>query len=77
MPKTPPPLDFDYKPGFEIRTKHKEAICQLHGFGGKLVEELIERYLLSRTTIIQVLGYLVPERTCPTRTGRLQELSNI
>jgi hypothetical protein len=52
MPKTPPPLDFDYKPGFEIRTKHKEAIRQLYGFGGKLVKELIERYSLSRTTII-------------------------
>jgi hypothetical protein len=52
MPKTPPPLDFDHKPGFEIRTKYKEAIRQLHGFGGKLVKELIERYLLSRTTII-------------------------
>jgi transposase len=76
MPKTPPPLDFDHKPGFEIRTKHKEAIRQLHGFGGKSVEELMERYSLSRTTIIQVLGYPVPERTRPTRTGRPQELSN-
>jgi hypothetical protein len=71
MPKTPPPLDFDHKPGFEIRTKYKEAIRQLHGFGGKLVKELMERYLLSRTMIIQVLGYLVPEHIRPTRTGRL------
>jgi hypothetical protein len=28
-----PPLDFDHKKGYEIPTKHKEAIRQLHWFG--------------------------------------------
>jgi hypothetical protein len=28
-----PPLDFNHQKGFEIPTKHKEAICQLHWFG--------------------------------------------
>ena len=32
MTTTPPPLDFDYQKGFEIFTKHKEAIRQLHNF---------------------------------------------
>jgi hypothetical protein len=40
-PTTPPPLDFDHKPGFEIPTKYKEAIRQLHSFAGKLIEELM------------------------------------
>jgi hypothetical protein len=44
MPPIPPPLDFDYQPGFKIPTKHKEAICQLYGFAGKSVEELMARY---------------------------------
>jgi hypothetical protein len=30
MPPTTSPLEFDHKPGFEIPTKHKEAIRQLH-----------------------------------------------
>ena len=76
MLPTTPPLDFDHKPGFEIQTKHKEAIRQLYGFGKKSVEELIKRYSLSKTTIIQILGYPAPERTRPTRTGRPQILTD-
>ena len=76
MPTTPPPLDFDHQPGFEIRTKHKEAIRQLHGFGGKTTEELMARYKLTKSTIYHVLDYDRPERVWPTRTGRPQILTN-
>ncbi len=74
MPTTPPPLDFDNKPGFEIPIKHKEAIRQLYGFAGKSVKELIARYRLSKSTILHILLYEHPERARPTRTGRPQEL---
>ena len=30
---TPPSLDFIHQRGFEILTKHKEAIRQLHWYG--------------------------------------------
>jgi hypothetical protein len=70
MPPTPPPLDFDHQPGFEIPTKHKEAIRQLHGFAGKLVEELMARYQLGKSTINRILSYEYLERARPTRTGR-------
>jgi hypothetical protein len=76
MPITLPPLDFDHKPGFKIPTKHKEAICQLYGFAGKSVKELMDRYRLSKSTIVYILSYEHPERARPTRTGRLQELPN-
>ncbi|CZR62674.1 uncharacterized protein PAC_12571 [Phialocephala subalpina] len=69
-PSTPPPLDFEHKPGFEIATKHKEAIRQLHGYGGKQTPELMARYKLSRPTIHHILDYDHPKRARPTRTGR-------
>jgi Mor family transcriptional regulator len=47
---------FDHVPGFEITTKHKEVIRELHGFGEKSTTELIERYKLGKTTIYRVLG---------------------
>jgi predicted deacetylase len=77
MPPTTPPLEFNHAPGFEIPTKHKEAIRQLHDFGHKSVKEFIARYKLSKTTIRQILGYPAPERKRLTRTGRLKELSDI
>jgi hypothetical protein len=46
MPPTTPPLNIDHKPGYEIPTKHKEAICQLYGFAKILIEGLMERYHL-------------------------------
>jgi hypothetical protein len=49
MPPTTPPLDFDHKPGYEIPTKHKEAICQLYGSIQIPIEGLMERYHLGRT----------------------------
>jgi transposase len=72
-----PPFDFDHKPGFEIHTKHKEAIRQLHGFGGTTAEELMARYNLSKSTIHHVLSYdQPPERKRPSRTGRPQTLTD-
>jgi hypothetical protein len=62
-PTTPLPLDFDHKPGFEIPTKHKEAIRQLHGFAGKSIKELMDRYKLSKSSIVHILLYKHPEHT--------------
>ena len=66
---TTPPLDFDHQPGFEIPTKHKEAIRQLYGFAKVPVEALIVRYKLSKATINRVLSYDSPGCTRRTRTG--------
>jgi hypothetical protein len=76
MPPTTPPLDFDHLPGQEIPTKHKEAIRQLYGFAKVLIEALIERYRLRKTTINRVLSYNKLERVQETRTGRLTILSD-
>jgi len=38
-PSTPPLDDWHYKKGFEIATKHKEAIRQLHWFGPLFMED--------------------------------------
>jgi len=76
MATTPPPLDFDHQPGFEIPTKHKEAIRQLHGFAGKSVEELMARYQLGKSTINRILSYEHPERARPSRTGRPRQLTD-
>jgi len=62
MPPTTPPLDFDHEPGYEIPTKHKEAIRQLYGFAKIPIEGLMERYHLGRTTIVKILEYEKPER---------------
>lgn len=75
-PTTPPPLDFDHKKGFEIATKHKEAIRQLHWFGKVPICALMVRYKLGDTTIRKILGYPAPERHRPNRTGPAFLLSN-
>jgi hypothetical protein len=77
MPTTPPPLDFDHKPGFEIAIKHKNAICELHGFGGKTTEELMARYKLTKSTIHHVLDYKHLERARPIRTRRPKILTDM
>ena len=76
MPTTPPPLVFNHALGFEIDTKHKEAICQLYSFGEKSTMELIERYKLGKTIIHRVLEYDALERARPGRTGRPQLLTD-
>jgi hypothetical protein len=75
MPPTTPPLDFDHKPGYEIPTKHKEAIRQLYGFAKVPIELLMDWYHLSRLTIIQVLDYNKPEHARCKR-GSATILSN-
>jgi hypothetical protein len=66
---TPPPLDFQHEKGYEIPTKHKEAIRQLHWFGKVPVCALMVRYKLGDTTIRKILGYPHLERQRPNRTG--------
>ena len=71
-----PPLDFDHQKGFEIPTKHKEAIRQLHWFGKVPKLQLQERYRLGDTTIDRILAYEVPERKRPNRVGKPKKLSD-
>jgi hypothetical protein len=66
----------EHLPGFEIRTKHKEAIRQLHKFTKIPIKSLMARYLLSKTLIIQVLAYDKPERARIGRIGRPYLLNN-
>jgi transposase len=73
-PRTPSPLDYNHQRGFEIETQHKNAIRELHGFGGKSVEQLMARYRMGKTTVLQILGYPTTTRKRPTRTGRPKEL---
>jgi hypothetical protein len=73
---TTPPLDFDYQPGFEIPTKHKEAIRQLYGFAKVPIEAIMVRYKLGKAIINRVLSYDAPERARPTRTGAPQLLTD-
>jgi hypothetical protein len=46
MPTITPPLDFDHQKSFEIPTKHKEAIRQLHNFANVQIRPLEFRYKL-------------------------------
>jgi len=71
-----PSLDFDHQKGYEILTKHKEAIRQLHWFRKVLKLQLQERYKLSDTTIDQILAYEVPKRKRPNRVGKPKKLSD-
>jgi hypothetical protein len=75
MPPTTPPLDFDHKLGYEIPTKHKEAIRQLYGFAKVPIELLMDRYHLGRLIIVKVLDYDKPERARHKR-GSATILSN-
>jgi transposase len=76
MTTTPPPLDFDHQKGFEIPTKHKEAIRQLHNFAKVPIPVLETRYKLGNSTIRRILAYDAPERARPTRIGRPQKLTD-
>ena len=69
MTSTPPPLDFQYLPGYEIPTKHKEAIRQLHWFGHIPVLIIQERYYLNESSVRRILSFDYPERRRPNRTG--------
>lgn len=71
-----PPLDFDHQKGYEIPTKHKEAIRQLPWFGKVPKIQLQERYKLGDTTINWILGYKAPERKRPNRVGKPKKFSD-
>jgi hypothetical protein len=73
-PCTPPMLN--HIPGYEILTKHKEAIHQLYKFAKMGLQSLKGYYTLTHTTISKILQYDVPKRARPTRTGRPQESLN-
>jgi hypothetical protein len=76
MTTTPPPLDFDHEKGFEIPTKHKEAIRQLHWFAKIPISQLETRYRLSNSSIRRVLNYDYPKRVRPNRTSPAFKLSD-
>ena len=55
--------------GEEMPTKHKEAIRQLYGFAKVLIEDLMLRYKLGKSTICPILDYDNLECARPSRTG--------
>jgi hypothetical protein len=71
-----PLLDFDHQKGFEIPTKHKEAIRQLHWFGEVPKLQLQERYHLGNTIINRILEYKTPEWKRPNRIGKPKKLTD-
>jgi hypothetical protein len=75
MPTTPPPPELLL--GYEVPTKHKEAIRQLHSFAKMPIEVIMDRYKLSKSGVCKILNYEVPERAWPTRTGRLGKLNDL
>lgn len=76
MAPTTPPLVFDHEAGFEIPTKNKEVISELHHFTKVLITALQIRYKLGESTIRKILNYHAPERSRLTRTGRPQKLTD-
>jgi hypothetical protein len=75
MPSTP--LMPEHLPGFEIATKHKEAIRQLFNFAEIPIPKLMDRYKLRYSTVRRILNYDIPKRAQPTRTGRLRMLNDL
>ncbi len=76
MNTPPPPLDFHHEKGFEIPTKHKEAIRQLHWFAKIPISWLETQYELSNSSVCRILTYDYPERVRPQRTGPEFKLSD-
>jgi hypothetical protein len=62
--------------GFEIATKHKEAMRQLHKFAKIGLQQLVRYYELGESTVQRILQYDYPERVRPTRTGQPRESLN-
>ncbi len=73
---TTPPVDFEHQKGYEIPTKHKEAIRQLHWFAKVPISQLETRYKLGNSTIRRILSYDTPERARPGRVGPAQKLTD-
>ena len=61
------------KPSEEIRTKHKEAIRQLHKFAKIGLQPIEGYYNLGDSTVRKILSYDIPKRARPTHTGRPRE----
>ena len=70
------PIMSPREPGFEIKTKHKEAIRQLYKQPHLGPETLATRYDLGVSTINRILRYDQPERTRPIRTGPAFKLND-
>ena len=66
----------EHLPGYEIPTKHKEAMRQLHKFAKIGLQQLVGYYQLGESTVRRILQYDQPERARPTRTGRPRESLN-
>jgi hypothetical protein len=73
---TTPPVDFEHQKGYEIPTKHKEAIRQLHWFAKVPISQLETHYKLGNSTIRRILNYDTPERARPGRVGPAQKLTD-
>jgi hypothetical protein len=76
MLATTPPLQFDHQNGYEIETKHKEAIRQLHWRAKVPVRDLADKYGLGQREIYRILAYPAPDRARPGRKGCPQKLSD-
>jgi hypothetical protein len=74
-PTTPPNPMPDHKLGFEILTKHKEAIRQLRFIANLGPSAIAKVYKTGRSTINRILKYGVPEHRRPTRKGRPRMLN--
>lgn len=72
---TTPPMP-EHLPGFEIPTKHKEAMRQLYKYAKVGIQQLSTYYSLTTDTVSWILNYDYPERARPTRTGRPRESLN-
>jgi hypothetical protein len=57
MASTPLPLELLL--GYEVPTKHKEAIRQLYGFAKMPVEVIMDQYKLSKSGVHKILDYEV------------------
>ena len=74
MPPTTPPPQFDHSKGYEILTKDKEAIRQLHWQAKMPAWKIASNYKLQEREIYKILAYPAPERVRPSRKGRPQRL---
>lgn len=77
MTTTPPLLDFQHLPSYEILTKYKEAIRQLHWFSHVPVLMIQARYHLNESSIRRILSFDYLERRRPNRTSLAFLLLNV
>ena len=59
----------EHELGYEILTKHKEAIRQLRWLAHWGPSQLAKVYRTGQSTINRILKYGAPERARPTHTG--------